>query len=635
MFGKKKSPDKGKSPDNEEWKEIKDLVDSIFTKTKEPRDKMLANYDLFGGRLWKNNEIKDTDSRAQINTVFSTIASVAPMVTDNNPITYLIPHLPFLERLGNSYNNALKYAWNVCDMQMNMYKGVIDAMLCSYAVFKVGFDATKTFGGDVAVDLIDPADFFLAPGYDEIWRAPYCGVRTVKPLSWIRANFPDAEGVKATKSESDESNVGRYFKFGETSRIAMEGNFATVYEVWMKDDSVIPEEIQDKDDPAKKMTVDKKKYQNGAKWVFFTSDVFLGEIPCDEDDGLPPYVELKDYILPHDFMGISEVDQIEGLHKELNLTLQALVKHNRKYADPNEMIDISGGFDVENYKNKKDLGGQTFTYDSSGGVYNNPVERIAQEEIPETAPLLVQLLVKYIQDVSGVTDVTKGMVGKQERQSAVEISILKDSSSTRVRQRVRNLEWTIKRVSYLLVRRMQQYYNEPREVFWRQDQTVNYMTLGNSKAQADQIMRPSPGQDVEDAMNRQETGLPMSPEMQQIIDQHAQEQADYEKFINYFKESGEHDPIFFEFDIDVDTNSTLPMDKQTLANLVLNLFKLKGVDRQALLEILQIPRWQEINSRMDQKEQMILKAKMGQQQQPQPPAGPSPMLGAARSAMNG
>jgi hypothetical protein len=76
------------------------------------------------------------------------------------------------------------------------------------------------------------------------------------------------------------------------------------------------------------------------------------------------------------------------------------------------------------------------------------------------------------------------------------------------------------------------------------------------------------------------------------------------------------DSVYADFEIEVQTNSTLPMDRQSLANLSINLFQMKAIDRTALFEMLRFPKGEEIAKRMDMAEQMA-----AQRTAPQPPPG--------------
>jgi len=90
----------------------------------------------------------------------------------------------------------------------------------------------------------------------------------------------------------------------------------------------------------------------------------------------------------------------------------------------------------------------------------------------------------------------------------------------------------------------------------------------------------------------------------QITPEEQQAYADYKRFVEAF---GKADEVYFDFDIQIDTNSTLPLDKQTLANMFIRLAQMQLVDREAVLQTLNIPGWKKIVARMDQKEQMMQK----------------------------
>ena len=73
-----------------------------------------------------------------------------------------------------------------------------------------------------------------------------------------------------------------------------------------------------------------------------------------------------------------------------------------------------------------------------------------------------------------------------------------------------------------------------------------------------------------------------------------------------------------DFDIVIETNSTLPMDKQALANLFLRLLSMKAIDPQAVLEQLRVPKYKQITKRMQQMAQMQMQAKSGGAPQQRP-----------------
>lgn len=590
---------------DDKLKNLRTKVDDIFNSTKKVREQMGRNLELFEGNLFDTDQPEFAGmerSTAQYNTIFSAIQSVAPMVTDNRPITRVAPRHPWAQKLGVTLNHVTKYFWNALDMQMLLYRGVLDSMIFGHAVFKLGYDPDKTYGGEVDLSLVDPRDFFIAPGYDTIWEAPFCGIRTDKPVSWVKRNF-DIDEIKGATSKFDGKKAKKNYKFGDVDSVTMDCDFVTVYELWARDDDAYEEITKEyeEDGVEKKEKESVQKYPYG-KICYFTEKQWLGEEAAQDEHNLPPYVEMWDYVRPHDFTGMSEVTQIEGLHKELNLILKYLSEFVRRYHNPNILIDTSTMVDEDLIKSKYWEGGQAFTYDGMAAMGRDPVRQLQEPQLNPQVFNLFSIIPQIIEEVSGVTDVTKGQVGKQERQSASEIAILLESSHTRTRQRVRNLEWSLKRIYYMLLRLVIQHYETPRSVSYEENGNRQYATYGNDKATAEQIMQPKPLS--EHIQEKQKQGIPVThPDDIKALQEHEQEIRDYEEFLSYFSDVGDLDPIFFDFDIEIQTDSMLPMDKQARANLYMRLLQMKAIDPQAVLEFLQIPNASEIINRMMKMEQ--------------------------------
>ena len=391
----------------------------------------------------------------------------------------------------------------------------------------------------------------------------------------------------------------------------MASKFVRVYKLWTQDDETY-EEITEEDKKKTKKT--KPKYPYG-KICWFTNDQYLGDQACTDEHGKPPFVELPNYDKPHDASGISDIDMIRGLHEESNIILKYWTEYLRRYHAPNGLVDTDSDFDVEGFKEKSTEGNQLFVYSGSSmfGKDQPPLTYIQEPPLNPQVPSFFQFLQVMAEEVSGVTDVTKGQVGKQERQSASELAILLESSHTRVRQKVRNLEWFLKRAYYLLLRNIQQYWVKPKQMSWQETDGVAYSTYGNSKAQADDIMKPK--ELPEWLQAKKDKGIPLTEHEDAAWQRYQGEYADYQAFIDYFAEEGDLDPIFIDFEIQVQTDSMLPMDKQGRANLFLRLHQQKAIDNQALLEELDVAGAQEIVQRMQQQEMQANMPKQSPQDQ--------------------
>lgn len=154
----------------------------------------------------------------------------------------------------------------------------------------------------------------------------------------------------------------------------------------------------------------------------------------------------------------------------------------------------------------------------------------------------------------------------------------------------------------MILRLVLQHYETPRTISYEEKGNQQYSTYGNDKASADQIMQPKPM--PEHIQVKQKEGIPIThPDDIKLMQEHEMEMRDYEAFLQYFNDVGDLDPIYFDFDIEIQTDSMLPMDKQARANLYMRLLQMKAIDPQAVLEFLQIPNASEIINRMMKMEQ--------------------------------
>jgi hypothetical protein len=573
-----------------EFKKLKGVVDKIFTDNKDTISCMDRFLKRYKGEWWNKDKLKETDSTISANLFFSTVMTIAPLITDNRPIWGVRARKAYLQKYIEAFSLALEYLWDKLDLDMLTFKWILDALIMKIGIVKCHFDPGAEFGGEVKVDVVDPRTFFCAPGYDDIWDAPLCGTRVARPLSWIRIMFPNVG--KAVKS--DQSDAKDY----EQNVWMLNVDTATVYEVWLKDDTMEEFFVDEGGEETEEKTKNKskrKKYPYG-RLVIFTEKVLLSDRPMPYKHGKPPYVALYDYITPHELIGQGEGDQIEELNKSFNRNLQLWDNYSRYYSDPPWLVDSNAGLEMEKVKSQLLAGGGIFEYNNSAN--EEPIKKV-QGATPN--PAVVQEMTsikKLVEEVSGVTDITKGMTSKSQRQSATEISTLIESSYTRTRQRVRNFEFSVKRVLYQMLELMQQYYTEPRTFSLKRDNNIEYYDVANTKAFGEATVKPpEPGQETPPEENDEVT-------------------KDYEEFIAAF---GEEDEVYAAFDLEIQTNSSLPMDKQSLANLYLRLLEMGGGNPvtalpmwEAALTQLRIPKYKEIIGKMQE-----LFAK-----QNQPPAGP-------------
>ncbi len=593
---------------------LRGYVDSVadsegYNKRRDDMNRWLKEY---AGEWWNAEQQKTWDSKLFINYIFSTVETNSPLLTDNRPIWYVRAREPYLQRYATLYQKGLDYLWDKLDMDRKTYMAVKTSQLQHVGLLKVWFDPDSEDGlGECRVDIVDPRTFFIFPGYDDAWDCAGCGERRRMPMSWVRGFFPEQFSCVQPDEADGEKDFSRYEDF------ELENKQVTVYEVWLKDRSIEEyiEEVE-KDDTGEKGEKKKSrpKYPNGRVVCFTKNRVILYDKPSPYKHGKSPYIPFYDYPMLHDFWGIPEPQQIEQLNREINLRLQQMVHHSKMHAKPNYVVDAGSGLDIEQIKKLMPEGDNVFAANNMSAV-PEPIRLVPTPPVHPIHKELIAGLASSIEEVSGVTDISKGMATKKQRQSASEVSILIESSYTRTRQRVRNVEWSLRRVAYLILELMQQYYTEVRSFSYRQGGDVVWGNVSNSKKFAEETFKPQPPDP-----NQPPEEVP--EEAQQI----KQEEQDFKALMEKF---GEADEIYIPLDIEVQTNSTLPMDRQSLANLFIQLAQTQitpasPIDREALLKQLRIPNADEISARMNQKEAMMAAAQAGAQP---PMGGPAPIPG--------
>ena len=567
-------------------------IDRIFTANEPIISSMERYMKRYKGEWWNSDRLDENDSKIHANYIFSTVETVAPLLTDNRPVWSVRARQSFMQNHLEAFSLATEYLWDKLGMDDISYRWVKDALIMKIGFVKVRWNKAED---DLAIDNVDPRTFFNAPGYTSLKDTPMCGERMEKPMSWLRFKYPEKWGEVIGEQDNPELEKMQDWE--------LEEHKTKVYEVWMRDSSVEEYYVDNEGKETKEKTDNKKsrrQFPNG-KIITMTSGVLLEERPSPFRHGMPPYVELYDYTVPHEFYGMSEPDQIEEMNLSFNHSLQLMHRWMTYYADPMWIVDPSSGLEADKVKDQLKKGGGVMEATQTGA--QRPLEKMEAPPVNQSVPMLMAAIQRLMEEVSGVTDVSKGQVGKSQRQSATEISTLIESAYTRTRQRVRNYESSVARLLYMMISIMQQFYSDLREFQVNVDGQNQRFTVSNRQQFAQQAVGARDGQE--------------SP------DENAQIDNEMKAFIQQF---GDIDPIYAAFDLTIDTNSSLPMDKQSKANMFLRLLETAAGNPvtsmpiwKATIDALRIPRGKQIIDEMQQN--------MNQMQQAQNPPQPNPVSG--------
>lgn len=602
----------------EDVQQIKNIVDKVYSSEEyEARRKKMRKFmDLYKGELY-DDTLAPEESMIQINYPFSNVETLTPLLTDNRPVWHYRARLPMYQNISNLFKLGLDYLWDETKMGSTVIPDAEKrALIYDNGIVKVSYDPDEE---DVSTESIDPATFVCAPGYDDNWDAPWQGEVKRKPLTWIAGNFPDKlDEITPDGDERDDTKTTNSKK----SFFKQVHESCVIYELWIKDSSVEDyfDKVTNEDGSESREKKQRAKYPNG-RLLMFTNTCVLRDGPTPFKFGTPPYVFFYDYKIPGEMWGMGEIEQIEHLHKEINLQLQAVVKNSRISHNKNYLYDEAANLPDSIVKDFWQGGN---IWPASFINTEKPVQGIDPGPIDQSVLTLLSILPNAIEEVSQVGELMKGQSTKNERQSATEMSVLAESSYTRVRQKVRNLEESIRRTASLCVQIMQEFWVAERYVSVKsaddKGQRLDYMQVGSNKRILEQSNKPVRGEDEAD-------------------EEYAERQKNdpvYQKTLKVIEKIGDDESINWKGAVEIQTNSTLPTDQQTLANLYLRLAQITVtpdsiVDDKAVLDGLDIPDGDAIIARKQADRQ-----KMAAAQQPQGPqrrAGPRPpQMG--REAMN-
>jgi hypothetical protein len=581
------------------YKTVEDVYNS--DKNQGKIEKIDRYLDYYTGKYWSDREKQHPEEHGIFaNLLFSTAMTIAPLLTDSEPKWNIVAGRPFFQRIAERFKSVADILFEQLEMADKTYDLVIDSLIMTMGIWKIGFDPdAPMFGGEVSVDVVDPRTFVIAPGYTDPWKAPWCATRTRLPMSYIRERWPDAaEDVKP----DDEADVAK-------DRFTQSCRYSTITEIFVRSDIAILDDAEK--DYTEEYEVVKKngevekgkrnKFQNGRIIVMAKGiDKPLEDRPFPYTHGKAPFVVLYDYKIPHEFDGMGEADQIETLQLEYNLLLKGVCAYLKKWClNPDVFVDTSAGIDPEQYKKDAPGGGNCWSIPPGA----TPPFIAQGAPINPSVYQMIMSIPSIVEEITGNTAISKGQISKKQRQSAHEIAALIETSYTRTRQRVRNLESTLRRALQLIVEIMQQYYTENRTYARKTEGGYEWIDIAATTDSYKKMMDP----------NNPEKPAPQEEPDEEEMGIKAQQEKDFADLLAYV---GDEETVFWPFTIQVDTNSTLPLDRQSLVNMALRLAEIQmtdksPIDAEFLLDILQIPGAKDIIERKKQQVQA-----MAVQQQP-------------------
>jgi len=595
------------TPEPEERRTIK-LVENLFEKAKKHRalydEKWLDYYRMFRGKQWKEQRPSYRHSEV-INLVFRTIQSTIPIQVDSRPRFEFLPQEPSDQPLADMLNMIAEADWIKYNWGEQLLEVVYDSNIYGTGLSKV---VAREAAGELKIVYESADPFYSFPDPDARDTNKDCGwFIYAEPLdvAKLKRRYPDKKDfIKADLQDLLKGSKTDFaplkFRSPVDNKVVMEGgnamdlvdkDKALCITCWMsaeflKDEfEEVAKTIKDaagEDD--QQIFEQVARYPNGRK-VVICNGVLLEDSPLGYDDGEIPFERYPNYVLPREFWGISEVEQLEGPQKTFNKLVSFVLDVLTLMGNPIWVVSTDAMIDPENLTNRPGL-----VVEKAKG---SEVERQEGVQLQPYVLQMIDKMAEWFDSISGSQDVTRG-VQPTGVTAATAINSLQEAAQTRIRQKARVMDYYLQNVGRHYASRVFQFKTAP-EV---------YRITSNQGASQYFRMHVEP-YDKTDEMGQPtgDTGTrvhvqPMGPD-------------------GYDPTQAQVYEARASFDVKVTTGSSLPFAKAEKEQRLLNLFDRQIIDAQEVLKGVEYPNWEAVFNRMEQQKQQ---AAMAQAQQPPPTA---------------
>ena len=425
------------------------LVEWVYSKFKQAyvakaplMDKWKEYMSAYKGTYFQNKNLPDYKSNEISNHVFSTIETIRPIMTDNNPKFLAVPSTPAGMEFSADVQTALDYEWDREKMPLKLPAQLIPMLVYGNAVWFVQWDGKDGEYGNISIKPVDPFNIFPDPLAESIDNSEFLVYATYRNANQIKQQFPEkASAIEGSRITMSELVAER------DNNDTQDANQVLILEMWCRDWVTMDE------------TVEGKKQLKYPKGRVITCLPELGILLSDKKnpykDGKFPFVLMKNYDIPFEFWGVGEVEQIMSPQHYVNELTNQIIDNAKNTANMQWIIDKNSGIGQGKLTNRPGL-----VIRKTPG---SEVRRDTPPAMPNYVREQIEVLKKDIQDISGVFDSLKG-----EQQGSVTaasaILALQEASQARIRLKIKLMEASLSELAQIVYSRMQQ--------FWKLDRWV-------------------------------------------------------------------------------------------------------------------------------------------------------------------
>lgn len=572
--------------------EIVTKLDQLYVQARTRRrrysEEWRRNYMLTNNKMYSDLRTSNWMPSPTSSEIYPIVSALIAWMTDQQ-VTFSCsaasdPHTLYAQWLGTLANDlevVLQQNWINHHMDDEEYLMLWDAALYGTGILKSIWDAGAVDGlGDAMIHRIDPWSFYPDPNatslkdaqyFVEVQRLSFDEVQRRYPLAYDKLIAEEAFYTQQTSTDYDskpnylddstfpktnpgnmpQSNSTSYGLPGQGKVRAIQSPGCIIQEFWLREN--VAEDI--KDSPQKEKPNPTMEYPDTIvhdEWrviVMSSGVVLMDEYASDLwGSGRHPYSRFCfDDI--GEFWGISLVSHLAPAQIAINRLLTTLQHNAELIGNPVFLESDDSGISRTTIVNRP---GQRLR--TKGGPNANPNNKpgwMPPPQMPSFINDLIQFWINRMENISGLGQVSKGSL-PPARTPASSVANSQESGFVRVRQAMRNLESTVRDAGDMLVELITENYTTPRTV----------AIVGSDGEQSSL----------------------------QLASRH---------FIDPTSEGATP----WKFSLLIDAGADNPTSRQSRIAEADTLAAMNMLDREAVLQAHNYPHWQEINSRMEAKEQ--------------------------------
>lgn len=595
-------------PTPEEKKAIK-LVERLFQRSKAARkpydEKWMDYYKMFRGKQWKDARPSYRHSEC-INLIFRAIQAEVPILTDVLPKPEFIPQEPNDTELAKILNDVMSADWSYNNWAYVFTETLFDSHIYGTGFGKPGFDPDACNGvGSATLESGDPFYQYPDPAAVDVnKKSNYYIEAEPVDLDKLKQEYPDKKDylkpdvLEMSRRDKQANDQVRY-KSPTDNRSIVDGsrsfdlegrNEALKITLYIKDTESVEEEVKQADDTS--LFVQKLKYPDGRKLVL-VSGVLCEDKPMDEYlEKKFPFVRLTNYMLPREFWGMSDVEQLESPQKIFNKLVSFQLDIMTLMGNPIWIVDNTSGIDTDNLINRPGL-----VVEKEKG---SEARRESGLGMDASVMQMIDRMKSWFDDVSGSTDASRGI--KPEGVSAASaIEALQDAQQTRLRQKGRYIDAFMQDFGQMYLDIVFQFYTVPRMYRITNDQNVTRyfkFHVNDKPVMEEQPVMDQMGQPQVDPMTGAPITQPVQTGVQKVALMREFHQGDDGQY--YEGDQIEYN-LSKKFDIKIATGSALPFEKSRIEQQSLNLFDRQIIDADEVLKNIRYPNYEAVLKRMADK----------------------------------